>query len=231
MPPALLPPNVDTREALLDAALLCFAKYGYEATSTRLVASMAGKNVSLISHHFGNKEGLYRAVIQHMLAHFSKVFPECGFPMATFGAPRQCLRAYIRWFLSDLEDAPHPQDPRWDAARRLMLSELHFPKAEVRDLLQAHLGDSIQALRGIIRAIRPDLGTAEVDFWGLTVQGCCLTPLFEGFNNLIWPGSKPFLDLEELAERFTDLIHIGLTRDEGRPFGSPRLFTPPRSLK
>ena len=70
----------------------------------------------------------------------------------------------------------------------------------------------------------------QVDFWGLTVQGCCLTPLFEGFNSLIWPGSKPFLDLEELAERFTDLIHMGLTRHTERPFGSPRLLTPPRSL-
>lgn len=212
MPPSLFPPIVDTREALLDAALLCFAKYGYEATSTRLVASMAGRNLSLISHYFGSKEGLYRAVIQHMLARFSKVVPEGGFPMATFGVPRQRLQAYIRWFLSDLEDAPVPQDPRRQAARRLMLSELHFPKAEVRDLLQAHMEESVQELRGIIRAIRPDFSASEVDFWGLTVHGCCLTPLFKGFNSLIWPESKPFLDLEELTECFTELIHMGLTR-------------------
>lgn len=202
---------VDTRETLLDAALLCFAKYGYEATSTRLVASMAGKNASLIGYHFGNKEGLYREVIRHLLAHFSKPFPEGGFPMAAFGTPRQRLRAFIRWFLSDLEDAHSLSDPRWNAARRLMLGELHFPKAEVRDLLQAHMADSVQELRGIIRAIRPDFGASEVDLWGLTVQGCCLTPLLDGFNSLIWPESKPFLDLEALADRFTYLIHLGLT--------------------
>ena len=202
----------DTREILLEAGLLCFGKYGYEATSLRRVASLAGRNSSLIGYYFGNKEGLYRAVILHMLTHFSKVYPEGGFPAATFRAPRQRLRAFIRWFLSDLEDPGLREDPRWNAARRLSLSEFHFPKAEVRDLLQAHLAGPAEELRGIIRAMRPDLSAPEADFWGLTVQGCCMTPLFAGFNSLIWLEFKPSFDLEELTDHFTDLIHTGLTR-------------------
>lgn len=54
----------DSREALIEAALACFSKYGYDATSIRLVASMAGKNSSLISYYFKGKEGLYREVFR-----------------------------------------------------------------------------------------------------------------------------------------------------------------------
>jgi AcrR family transcriptional regulator len=49
------------REALVKAALALFAERGFAATSTRQIAARAGVNISLISYHFGGKEGLRRA--------------------------------------------------------------------------------------------------------------------------------------------------------------------------
>jgi len=68
-PPAgrLRPPvqqrGEDTRLRILQAALEVFAAEGYEGASTRTLAQRAGVNLPALQYYFGNKEGLYRAVI------------------------------------------------------------------------------------------------------------------------------------------------------------------------
>jgi TetR/AcrR family transcriptional regulator len=57
-----------TRAALLDAALLEFSERGRAGARTRDIAARAGVNKQLISHHFGGKDGLYRALIERWLA-------------------------------------------------------------------------------------------------------------------------------------------------------------------
>lgn len=55
-----------TRHALIEAGLQLFGEYGYEATSTRMLAKASGANVSAIPYYFGGKEGLYLAVVEHI---------------------------------------------------------------------------------------------------------------------------------------------------------------------
>src|SRR4051812_29993633 len=54
----------DTRARLIRAATELFAKNGFDGTSIKDLASHAGVNVSLVSYHFGGKEGLYRACVE-----------------------------------------------------------------------------------------------------------------------------------------------------------------------
>ena len=68
-PPASAPPrpnsrSVQTREALLNAALEVFGRDGFHAASTRAISEAAGVNQALIAYHFGSKEGLYLAVFE-----------------------------------------------------------------------------------------------------------------------------------------------------------------------
>jgi TetR/AcrR family transcriptional regulator, regulator of cefoperazone and chloramphenicol sensitivity len=58
--------TVLTKDKLLEVAIDAFANAGYEGVGTRELAERAGANLSAIRYHFGNKEGLYRAVIQHI---------------------------------------------------------------------------------------------------------------------------------------------------------------------
>src|SRR3954451_12770172 len=53
-----------SRERLLEAALEEFADKGYAGARVDAIAVRAGLNKQLISHHFGGKEGLYRAVME-----------------------------------------------------------------------------------------------------------------------------------------------------------------------
>ncbi|MBM3289373.1 MAG: TetR family transcriptional regulator [Candidatus Hydrogenedentes bacterium] len=48
---------------LVRAAADVFSINGFDAATTRTIANRAGVNIALIAYHFGNKEGLYRAVL------------------------------------------------------------------------------------------------------------------------------------------------------------------------
>lgn len=53
-----------TRSALLEAAVRLFAKKGFDGTSVKDISDLAGANVSLVSYHFGGKEGLYKTCLE-----------------------------------------------------------------------------------------------------------------------------------------------------------------------
>lgn len=56
----------ETRERILDAALPLFADLGFAGASTRKLADAADCNVATIAYYFGDKAGLYLAVIQRL---------------------------------------------------------------------------------------------------------------------------------------------------------------------
>jgi AcrR family transcriptional regulator len=53
----------ETRRGILLAAEESFATSGFVGATTRQVAARAGVNVATLHYHFGNKEKLYRAVL------------------------------------------------------------------------------------------------------------------------------------------------------------------------
>ena len=58
----------ETRREILMAAEQSFAASGFTGATTREVAARAGVNVATLHYHFGNKEGLYRAVIDRAVS-------------------------------------------------------------------------------------------------------------------------------------------------------------------
>lgn len=56
------------QERLLEAALDIFGRDGYEAATTRVIAREAGVNIAAIPYYYNGKEGLYHAVITHIVA-------------------------------------------------------------------------------------------------------------------------------------------------------------------
>jgi len=74
---------------LLTVALSSFACHGFDGVSLRTIADAAGFNVSMVSHHFGSKVGLWQAVVdtiaqdhQEMLLLELKVLNAPGQPLA-----------------------------------------------------------------------------------------------------------------------------------------------------
>ena len=58
-------PTSDSRQRLLESALVVFAERGFDGATTRNIAAHAGANLGLVQYHFGGKEQLWRAAVDH----------------------------------------------------------------------------------------------------------------------------------------------------------------------
>jgi AcrR family transcriptional regulator len=64
-----------TRQAILEAAVGAFCRFGYDGVGVREIASDAGVTAMLVNRYFGSKEGLFEAVVEVVLGPPS-VIPE-----------------------------------------------------------------------------------------------------------------------------------------------------------
>jgi AcrR family transcriptional regulator len=54
-------------ERLLNAAVSLFAQHGFDAVSTGVVAAAAGLTQSMVHYHFGTKDKLWKAAVEHIM--------------------------------------------------------------------------------------------------------------------------------------------------------------------
>ena len=57
-----------TRDRILEAAKQEFAQEGFAGARVDAIARLAGANKQLIYHYFGDKEGLFKAVMTHVMS-------------------------------------------------------------------------------------------------------------------------------------------------------------------
>ncbi|MBI5278350.1 MAG: TetR/AcrR family transcriptional regulator [Burkholderiales bacterium] len=65
--PAATPMPEMPAERLLEAAVALFAQHGFDAVSTGAVATAAGLTQSMVHYHFGTKEKLWKAAVEHLM--------------------------------------------------------------------------------------------------------------------------------------------------------------------
>jgi AcrR family transcriptional regulator len=97
--PATQARGEDTRRRILETALDLFAAQGYEGASTRQIAEGAGVNLPAIQYYFGNKEGLYRAIIDDINAntdrHMAALVERVQAALVAPETPREALAALL----------------------------------------------------------------------------------------------------------------------------------------
>jgi AcrR family transcriptional regulator len=64
------PAGVETRRAILDAALDLFSERSFDGASTRKIAELAGVTQPLLNYHFAGKEELWRAAVDDLFERF-----------------------------------------------------------------------------------------------------------------------------------------------------------------
>lgn len=111
------------REAILEAAEGVFAREGFDGARIDIIAAESGYNKSLIFHYFGDKEGLYRAIIMRLKARMSGdlLEPLLDFIQSSSEISEQRIRLFLELTIARYLDflSRHPLNLRmmaWEAA-------------------------------------------------------------------------------------------------------------------
>lgn len=93
--------RADSRLAILAAARAMFGARGYAATSLVDVAKIANVTKGAVYHHFGSKQGLFRAVYDEVDAEMQRISPHQ--PDASV-PPLELIQGFVAAFLDKILD-------------------------------------------------------------------------------------------------------------------------------
>lgn len=152
-PPKTNPSSADTRQRLIDAAAKLFADKGFDNVTVREICKASTANVAAVNYHFGDKAGLYRAVIMRAIDEMRET-NELSQRAGDGLSPDEQIRGFVRVFVSRLQgDGP----TAW--IHRLMAREMEKPTDVLDLVMQQVLKPRIEYLCGVIAAItgfKPD---------------------------------------------------------------------------
>lgn len=113
-----------TRDALVRTGLDLFGRNGFDATSTREIAQVAGVNSAGIAYHFGGKDGLRQACAAVVVARMRQVLEQGGAGPDPQSAPA-ALDALLA--LIDRAVAFMARNPESEVVARFVLREMLAP--------------------------------------------------------------------------------------------------------
>ena len=87
-----IPTDPAAREAILAAAAELFSAQGYAGTTIKEIAGKAKVNSALLYYYFEDKEGLYRAVLAHLMGSVSQAI---GGSLAQAPSPEEGVRRFV----------------------------------------------------------------------------------------------------------------------------------------
>ena len=147
-------PAAEGRERILAVAIRSFSEVGYEGTTTAGIARDAEVTQPLVHHHFGSKEGLWRAAMDIVFGNLPDVATR---PLPE--SPAEALLSLVRDFIRFV--AAHPE------ATRIVAREGAKPSPRLDYLVEHYLGRPFNDILALVRIgqragvvapeIRPDL--------------------------------------------------------------------------
>ncbi len=199
--------TADTEKRLLEAAGEVFAEYGYRGATVRQICEKAGANIAAVNYHFGDKEGLYMAVLRFVpKSHAEKYPPNWG--LSSGATAEQKLRAYVRSLLHRVFDKGRPG---WHT--RILAREMIEPTRALDTLVEEGGRPMHRELAFIIREL---LGSGASD---KTVRLCTMSIMSQC---VYYHHARPVItrlypqqrydpkEIEEIAEHITQFSLLAI---------------------
>ena len=212
--PQLASTSEDTREKLLRAAMAVFAREGYAAATTRMIAAESGANLQAITYYFGGKGELYRAGVQHIADSMSAIVgPAANAIEARLkaGAVSESeARDMVRIALGNIARALLLEAS--DDWARIILREQMQPGPEFEILFSSGMGRMLAVLvRLTAIALEREAADSETRARALALLGQVLVfrmARAAAFRTMGWErlGPEEFSILERAIEANTDAI-------------------------
>ncbi len=156
-----------TKLALLLAAGELFAEYGLEGASIRAIAEKAGANIAAINYHFGSKESLFLAVVNHLMQeNFEKINLDEHLARAhTLRKPEEFSELIRDMVYRRFQVFFDTAEPEWHI--RLFLRVFLESAALLEDLVHKCFDPDLYAVQQIFRLVNPRLNEDEVEQFAL----------------------------------------------------------------
>ena len=141
--PKTSPASADTRQRLIDAAAVLFANRGFDNVTVREICKASHANVAAVNYHFGDKAGLYRAVVTFAIQVMLET-NELSMRAGEGLSPEDQIRGFIRVFVERLTgDGP----TTW--IHRLMAREMEHPSEALELVMTQVLQPRLEYLSAV----------------------------------------------------------------------------------
>lgn len=148
----------ETQEWLIRAGLSLFSKQGLEGVRTRQLADEAGVNQSAIPYHFGGKEGVYLAVLEHVA---NGIVEHLALPrrLTNSQSPAVALQTLMQDFVSALLGSETSTASSLLLAREQLQPSAEFDALYSRLFLPLHqaVSELVAAIRGETADLRENI--------------------------------------------------------------------------
>lgn len=189
-----------TEARLIEAARQVFAENGFQAATIREICARANANVAAVNYHFGDKAGLYLAVMRNSLK--ASMLPEPRDAAAHAATPEEGLRLMIAALVRRMQSPVAAPACHF----RIMAHEMAQPTELLPRVVEEVMRPNYAAMREVVARIlnRP----ADDDLTRLcahSILGQALHYAHAGpVLKLLWP------DLQMTPERVDAIAaHIG----------------------
>jgi AcrR family transcriptional regulator len=134
-----------TRRRLLDAARTLFAEHAFDDVTVRDICREARANLALVNYHFGDKQGLYLALMNEAIAAIRQ-FIEVAMNAPERSGAEDRLRHFVQAFLQRI--FKHHDDHAW--VHKLVQHELNRPTEAANRIIEEAIVPRMRYLSGVV---------------------------------------------------------------------------------
>lgn len=120
------PPELNTEQKILDAAIIIFIRYGFHGITLQQIAKEASVNKSAIHYYFRSKEKLYKKVLMEII----QVIESDDWNLKTI----QKENLNVKWFLTT--EMYNNQDLLFKSLQELYLNKWDAKVSKIREYLE-----------------------------------------------------------------------------------------------
>lgn len=215
------------QERLLEAATDVFGRHGYDAATTRMIAKEAGVNIAAIPYYFDGKEGLYQAVIHHIVGMVTEQLAETRKEIAnqSFAGPgaekkaAALLEQLVAGLISFMVGSP--QAPR---VARIILREQMYPSAAYEIIFSGFMGSALDSMAALIMTISGNISRRKATLRAMAIVGQVLAfrvarETVVRALDIAGYSSEETEEIRKVIMEHTRYITDGLAHGSNRPTG------------
>lgn len=151
-----------TKARILAGAERLFAERGYDGATVRQIALLAKVPIALINYHFGNKDGLYRAVFELRTPTMVDQ-RQAGMELAEMEAdPDKRLELLVKSLIAPMLKLKSTEKHSWFG--RIMAREVADPKNAERKIIEEMLDPIARQFIAMLAECMPHKSEAEIQW-------------------------------------------------------------------